>query len=194
MINYPTPEADLLKSIPLFQASLRDVMSISANASTSVVVLDKGGLVPIENSGSLTLGLGWDPVEGEANVDLDAGVAVLDAENIYIDFVYGSARGGAYRSSWRAKRAQKTEVEGAALPLALLCVRLAASEASTKEGGRGRDAAASSCWRGERSEASEASTKEKGRGRDAAASSILRPPRSERSELKRRRSRARRCR
>ena len=90
-----------MAAIPIFQATLRDVLPISsaaaAAAASSIVVLDKGALLPIENCAAVTLGLGWDPVPSSSrgssrgrpkNVDLDAGVALLNKDNIYEDFVY----------------------------------------------------------------------------------------------------------
>ena len=43
---------------------------------SDVVVLDKGGLMPLE-SAHVTLGLGWDPVAFGDNIDLDAGAVLL---------------------------------------------------------------------------------------------------------------------
>ncbi len=89
VFDFPTPEPDILKCIPIFQSGLRDVMTISSNARVDVVVLDKGGLMPIENCACLVLGLGWDPLDEDGvECDLDAGVVLLNKDNIYEDFVY----------------------------------------------------------------------------------------------------------
>ena len=64
-------------------------MTVSHAAKVDVVVLEKGGLLPIEDCASLMLGLGWDPIgNGGGSIDLDAGVVLLDKDNIYTDFVY----------------------------------------------------------------------------------------------------------
>lgn len=81
-------DGDLAALLPKCQTLVRDVLDVSPTASCEgVVVLDKGGLLPLETA-SLTLGLGWDPAVSGAAVDLDAGVVLLDRDGIYVDFVY----------------------------------------------------------------------------------------------------------
>jgi len=62
-------------------------VDISANPECKLVLLDKGGLLPIEGS-TYHLGLGWDPAVSGAPMDLDVGVVLLDKDDIYVDFVY----------------------------------------------------------------------------------------------------------
>jgi tellurium resistance protein TerD len=88
VFDLPVNETDILKILPVLQLSLRDVFDISASAAVNVVVLDKGGLVPIEDCGAVMLGLGWDQASGGTPIDLDAGLVLLNAENIYEEFVY----------------------------------------------------------------------------------------------------------
>lgn len=79
--------SDLASLVPRCQNLLRDVVDVSANADCKLVLLDKGGLLPVEGT-HFKLGLGWDPAEKGAPMDLDVGCVLLDKDGIYNNFVY----------------------------------------------------------------------------------------------------------
>ena len=87
MLDVAFDDSDVAACVPRCQTLLRDVVDVSANPECTLVLLDKGGLLPLESS-SLKLGLGWDPARAGGAMDLDAGAVLLDKDGIYVDFVY----------------------------------------------------------------------------------------------------------
>ena len=86
-LDAPFDDSDLASLVPRCQNLLRDVVDVSANADCKLVLLDKGGLLPVEGT-HFKLGLGWDPAEEGAPMDLDVGCVLLDKDGIYNNFVY----------------------------------------------------------------------------------------------------------
>lgn len=83
----PTPRLDL--ALRPARSLLRDALpGVVEGGEERAVVLEKRAIMPLCGA-DLTLGLGWDPVDGgKGSLDLDAGCVLLDRDNIYVDFVY----------------------------------------------------------------------------------------------------------